>query len=888
MVYIRFCSRVLSMSALSILLISCGGGSNNSQSANSSALTATVVSPAANSIVKSSPTLVSGTVSDAGSTITVNGVNAAVAGGTFSALVDLDEGQNMIQVVAQNPSGQQTTSQLNVVLNTTEMCGTGDTFTVTLPGLGLAADPSTLLMPNRTLPDDSVTLPDGCDMYTIIVHGYGRNDKLDELMYYKLAKFVAEHNGYVHWSWWNNFLGEYMSGPLHDTGSVLHPSPNPGNVILDALAFALDDGVGKAVPDEDFQFQADAKRVLTAIRQNNPDAVVIVAGHSMGGNAVARLGQSTTVDIDLLAPIDPVGNRNFPVGVGGALQYQTGFRNATPGEDKFTPGNQTFNWNRWRAIRTFRGFKQRDCVRNNIGLCKDFDSRLFHVEYRCTTYPQGSWLQEAPLVFSRKPLICPRDRDDGPIFDSGALTTFRSNIKRLYHRWQLETYFPYDWDANYHFGHPGRFSNTDIFAPNFQAAVQENAGTARDRDKTCINTDVVDPRDAVGFGGSALDCQEWDGHGEIIGMRAVTGILLPTNRNLQPLALTANPHDWPFAHWFFKFQDEERRAALIQMASTDPWPHAPDDPDLDLVVDDLVDIAQNILDCGDPSNVDDSAPSSTATADNEPNGFGWNNTDVVVTITATDESCGAGAGIKEIVFELTGAETGSGVHEGDVLELLLTAEGTTTITYFARDNAGFEEDPKTLVVMIDKTPPTIDATIDPEPNQYGWNNTDVTVTFNAEDELSGIDTVTDPVTVTEEGANQEVIGVATDRAGNSSTVGVILNIDKTPPSIGGLPEDCSLWAPNHKLIQVADVVISDELSGIDSSSIDAVSSEPESGPGFGNAVPDVLINGNIIALRAERYSHEGRTYDLAVVATDRAGNVAEGDAVCVVVHDQGN
>jgi hypothetical protein len=144
------------------------------------------------------------------------------------------------------------------------------------------------------------------------------------------------------------------------------------------------------------------------------------------------------------------------------------------------------------------------------------------------------------------------------------------------------------------------------------------------------------------------------------------------------------------------------------------------------------------------------------------------------------------------------------------------------------------------------------------------------------------------VIVTEEGANQEVIGVATDRAGNSTTIGVILNIDKTPPSIAGLPEECSLWPPNHKLIQVANVVITDELSGIDTSSIDAFSNEPESGPEFGNATPDVMSSGNIIKLRAERYSPEGRVYDLAVMAMDRAGNVTKGNAVCIVPHDQGD
>ena len=86
---------------------------------------------------------------------------------------------------------------------------------------------------------------------------------------------------------------------------------------------------------------------------------------------------------------------------------------------------------------------------------------------------------------------------------------------------------------------------------------------------------------------------------------------------------------------------------------------------------------------------------------------------------------------------------------------------------------------------------------------------------------------------------------------------------------------------------MANVLATDALSGIDEFSVDASSSEPASGPGYGNAEPDVVIDGGKVQLRAERYSHEGRQYDLATIATDLAGNVTEGDSVCVVVHDQG-
>ena len=764
--------------------------------------------------------------------------------------------------------------------NSNQMCGNGETFLVNLPGVRMAKDPSTEGLTNRTLRYDSITLPKGCRIYAILVHGYGRNADLDELMYYKLAKYVAENDGYVHWSWWNNFLGEYMERPLHAIGDP-DLKPSPGNVIRNATAFLAPKGAGKAVPDDDHQFQADAKRVLAKIKEVNPDAIIIVAGHSMGGNAVARLGRETKVDIDLLAPIDPVGNRNNPVGVGGAVAYDTGVRDAAPGESNYTPGNETFNWTRWRATRKFKGFKKIDCIRNSIGLCKNFESRLFRrPRYRCTTV--GDWLEKPPIIKS-KTLKCKRD---WPYYDKGTLTTFGPNIKRLYHRWQKEAIFPYDFQANYYFGHWAKRS-MKILGRNYQAPVTENSFSEGDRDKTCSSKLNFDPRGARSFSGTRLNCEDWDGHGEIIGMRALTGVgKLPTNGNLLALALTAqNPGESRSSPpWLEIGQSNERRARLIEMKSEKPWPYAPVNPDLDLVVDDMVKIVENILTVGEPVGEDVTPPTSSASLSVEPNTFGWNNTDVVVTLSAYDEQ--GGSGVKEIEYTIFGAETGNGIHAGNSIEITLVAEGTTTIEYFARDNEGNQEEINTLVVNIDKTYPTIEATANPEANEHGWNNTDVTVSFTAEDLLSGIDTVSDAIVVTTEGANQEIIGVATDRAGNMAATGVILNIDKTPPVIVGLPENCSLWSPNHKMVKVADVLVTDELSGVDTQSIDGVSSEPESGSGYGNKAPDIIITDGAIELRSERYSLQGRTYDLAASAVDLAGNTAEGTASCVVLHDQ--
>jgi pimeloyl-ACP methyl ester carboxylesterase len=175
-----------------------------------------------------------------------------------------------------------------------------------------------------------------------------------------------------------------MKKPLHNTGSVPSTGPLPVADMINLLPFPS--LFTKAVPNEDVQFQADARELLIEIRRNNPDAAIILVGHSMGGDAVARLAASLDdpnimpedvplVDIALLAPIDPVGNRSC------VREYSwVGIPFC----------NGAFNFTRWRAT---------------------------HLE----------WLHTNLLDFSP-----PR-------------RAFDDNIKYLYHRWQQEFAPPFDW-----------------------------------------------------------------------------------------------------------------------------------------------------------------------------------------------------------------------------------------------------------------------------------------------------------------------------------------------------------------------------------------------------------------------------------------------------------
>lgn len=203
------------------------------------------------------------------------------------------------------------------------------------------------------------------------------------------------------------------------------------------------------------------------------------------------------------------------------------------------------------------------------------------------------------------------------------------------------------------------------------------------------------------------------------------------------------------------------------------------------------------------------APVSTTMITGKPGAHNWYVSDVTINITATDY----GSGAREIHYRVDGS---GAVVPGDSAELSLVSNGTHTVNYYAVDNAGNVENPHVLTLMIDKSAPDISASGTPLPNGEGWNNTDVTVTFTCHDAPSGIAECPAPVTVSAEGANQEVTGTAIDQAGNQASASIQLNIDKTPPLITPAVNR----NPNADGWNNADVTITftctDTLSGISS------------------------------------------------------------------------
>ena len=76
------------------------------------------------------------------------------------------------------------------------------------------------------------------------------------------------------------------------------------------------------------------------------------------------------------------------------------------------------------------------------------------------------------------------------------------------------------------------------------------------------------------------------------------------------------------------------------------------------------------------------------------------------------------------------------------------------------------------------------------------------VHFSATDTESGVQFVTSDVTLTTETNDAEVVGIAFDNAGNSSTNSVFVSIDWTPPELNLDPGQGDTFDNSHPLLIV--------------------------------------------------------------------------------------
>ena len=114
-----------------------------------------------------------------------------------------------------------------------------------------------------------------------------------------------------------------------------------------------------------------------------------------------------------------------------------------------------------------------------------------------------------------------------------------------------------------------------------------------------------------------------------------------------------------------------------------------------------------------PATTADRTPPAIAGVQSPPpNAAGWNRGDVHLRIAASDGHNVTNSGLGRLHVELSGAQTGSIELSGEqdahrLAELVVSAEGETTVSAFADDRFGNRSPAHTFPVAIDRTPPRI-------------------------------------------------------------------------------------------------------------------------------------------------------------------------------------
>ncbi|HEY3261103.1 MAG TPA: PxKF domain-containing protein, partial [Pseudonocardiaceae bacterium] len=239
-------------------------------------------------------------------------------------------------------------------------------------------------------------------------------------------------------------------------------------------------------------------------------------------------------------------------------------------------------------------------------------------------------------------------------------------------------------------------------------------------------------------------------------------------------------------------------------------------------------------------------PTITGTRTPAANQAGWNNTDVTVAFTCAD----ALSQVKSCPPATVLGGSGAGQSVGGTA--VDNADNTATATVSG--------------ISIDKNAPSVTASATvPGGGQGGtpyqpgtWTNQNVTVAFACADQLSGVASCSQPVTLDGEGADQAATGSGTDNAGNTASTGLgDVDIDKTAPNTTATAP-VTAWNNTDVAVSLA---AADALSGV-------------RGTFF------MVDGGPVQAGTAAAFSAEG-THTLGFWSVDNAGNIEDTKTVTI-------
>lgn len=232
------------------------------------------------------------------------------------------------------------------------------------------------------------------------------------------------------------------------------------------------------------------------------------------------------------------------------------------------------------------------------------------------------------------------------------------------------------------------------------------------------------------------------------------------------------------------------------------------------------------------------------------------------------------------------------LEPGDILE----AVGISGA--FAQGERIRVRDTKELIGIKDTTAPVTTAVANPTDStgKNGWYTSDVTITFTASDDMTGVkstqyrmggqDWVTykEPIQLTEDGV-YTIEYQSIDQKGNIEEIKSIeVKIDKTAPTLKVSVDKPILPVPNHKMVDIkaildfSDVTSEIESVVLESITINEVNGLPSDIEGAAYGTQDTEFS-----LRAERNGYgDGRIYTITYTVTDKAGNKTKATATVTV------
>jgi len=195
--------------------------------------------------------------------------------------------------------------------------------------------------------------------------------------------------------------------------------------------------------------------------------------------------------------------------------------------------------------------------------------------------------------------------------------------------------------------------------------------------------------------------------------------------------------------------------------------------------------------------------------------------------------------------------TGCGIVQNVTFSSSTVGNYTISVTSVTGGKSGslWDTAPAAFTLIVnpppDTTPPTASPTQSPPANAAGWNNTDVTVTWNWTDNVggSGIDPANCTTSSTSSGEGTITLNATCkDRAGNTGNASYMVKVDKTAPTANASASP----GPNANGWNNTNVTVSfsgsDSLSGVDFCSAPVVLSAEGAGQSASGTCTDKAGN----------------------------------------------